>query len=87
MVAADALRARLKETSETMTALSSTYLQVKLAVLEDKTALLNKVEGLFDLERERLSAEKKDLQILRAQLALVQQSFAPDVAAAGAPLL
>ncbi len=87
MVAADALRGRLTAVSEGLSVLSAAYLQVKLSVLEDKAALLRGVEGLFDLERERLAAEKRDLQILRAQLALVQQSFAPEAAAVGAPLV
>ena len=74
-VLADAAARHKLKSEQTMAQLAAEYTRTKLAVLDEKVALLRGVEGMFDAERGRLDAEKRDLQILRAQLALAQQSF------------
>ena len=70
----DASEKQERRSAETLAQLSAEYLRTKLEVLGEKVALLQRVEGMFDQERDRLEIEKKDLQVLRAQLALAQQN-------------
>ena len=75
----DAVNTQQQKTAEFMSQLASAYLQTKLQVLQEKVALLQNVDVLFDQERCRLDVEKKDVQIQKAQLALFQQQVYPEV--------
>lgn len=57
--------------------LASEYVKTKLRVLDEKVALLQGVDAVFQVERSRLETDKRELQVLRAQLALVQQTLLP----------
>ena len=68
---------QLRQHSESLSALSGAYLRTKLELLEEKILLLQDVDALCEVERSRLAADKRELQVLRAQLALAQQSLLP----------
>lgn len=74
------MAAKVQDIDNTMGLLCGAYLQAKLGVLTERLQLLEGVEGLFELERQRMEVEKKELHVLRAQLALTQQSFSAEVA-------
>mmetsp|Transcript_17048 Transcript_17048/g.28600 ORF Transcript_17048/g.28600 Transcript_17048/m.28600 type:complete len:843 (-) Transcript_17048:77-2605(-) len=69
----DEVSKRLHSIDESLVGLSQAYLQTKLKILTEKVTLLERVEESVENEGLRLEAEKKDLQILRAQLSLAQQ--------------
>jgi hypothetical protein len=54
--------------------LCAQYLQTKLDVLAEKMRLLEQVVEALGVERDRLEAERMDLQVLRAQLATQSRS-------------
>ena len=81
VAAQEAVDAKVQEIDQTMGLLCGTYVQAKLEVLQERLRLLEGVEGLFELERQRMEVEKKELHVLRAQLALTQQSFSAEGAA------
>lgn len=78
--AQEVVAAKVRDIDSTMGLLCGAYLQTKLGVLQERLQLLEGVEGLFELERQRMEVEKKELHVLRAQLALTQQSFSTDAA-------
>lgn len=80
--AKEAVAAQVQEIDQSLGRLCGAYVQAKLDVLSERLGLLAGVEELFELERQRMEVEKKELHVLRAQLALTQQGFAAEGSAA-----
>jgi len=82
-VTREVVSAELQRSQRVLDSLASEFVKTKLLVLEERVALLQGVDTVFEVERARVEADKRELQILRAQLALLQQSLLPaDPAAA-----